>query len=159
MSGLPGNLVADLMNVVKRLNGLPVPFGLYHGDFVPYNVRVLQDRLFVLDWEFAREKYPPFFDVFHFLFQGHFQIRGLPVEKIIQEKIWGHRENLQLIKTYANLIQVPPENIPDFFKLYLFDALVFDGANRPENQAGSSQYFQALILMKKIFTESKRFTL
>lgn len=156
---LPGNLVADLMGVIKRLNAVNVPFGLYHGDFVPYNVRVLKDRLFVLDWEFARQNYPPFFDLFHFLFQGHFQIRGLPVEKIIQKKIWGHRENMQLIKTYANLIQVPPENILDFFKLYLLDALVFDMANRPETRAGFSQFFQALIFMNKFFTENKRFTL
>lgn len=159
MHGLPTKIIADLMGTIKQLSELNVPFGLCHGDFVPYNVRLLTDRLFVLDWEFARQNYPPFFDAFHFLFQGYFQIQRMFFEKIIKEKIFSHRQNYHLIKTYAKLTGMSDEMIPHFFKLYLFDSLVFDLANRPQQKIETNHFYQALNFVKKFFSENNTFPL
>lgn len=37
-----------------------------HGDFVPWNIRVQPDRIFVFDWEFARAGANPLSDAFNF---------------------------------------------------------------------------------------------
>ncbi len=42
--------------------------GLSHGDFTPWNVFSYQNRLCVIDWEYAGRHYPADYDLIHFLF-------------------------------------------------------------------------------------------
>jgi len=44
-----------------------IPLCLCHGDFTPWNTFVQGGRLYVFDWEYARDDWPVGFDLTHFL--------------------------------------------------------------------------------------------
>ena len=50
------------------LHDVPVPCGMSHGDFTPWNTKTHQGRLHVFDWE-AAEFAPVWWDVLHFYTQ------------------------------------------------------------------------------------------
>jgi hypothetical protein len=57
----------DVLRVARRdLRGVEIACGLSHGDFVPWNTRVRDGRLFVFDWECAEWDMPIWWDLFHF---------------------------------------------------------------------------------------------
>jgi RIO-like serine/threonine protein kinase len=47
-----------------------VPCGITHGDFAPWNTSILDDQLFVFDWESAERQSPHLWDEFHFQVQA-----------------------------------------------------------------------------------------
>jgi len=57
---------ASLQEASRRLEGATVSCGVMHGDFAPWNTRQENGRLFVFDWESAKEQTPKLWDVFHF---------------------------------------------------------------------------------------------
>jgi hypothetical protein len=60
---------ATLAAASQDLAGITVPCGLMHGDFVPWNTRVVDGRLFVFDWESCECEAPLGWDTFHFSLQ------------------------------------------------------------------------------------------
>ena len=57
----------EALRAAARLLGSGmVECGIAHGDFAPWNTRVLDDRLLVFDWESTQWDAPKFWDVFHF---------------------------------------------------------------------------------------------
>ncbi len=144
---LSASILGDVIKALKRLEKLELLFGVHHGDFTPYNVRQYQQELTVFDWEFARTDYPPLFDLFHYVFQGQRQIKKMPVDDIIQQKFLHSGINRKMIEVYMQFLKIPVEFLHDFFCLYLFDALVFDLSNRPEQKIISNHFYQALQFM------------
>jgi len=72
--GLRGRVSNDWFNILKRsieiiVNNIGderIPLGLCHGDFTPWNILNSKERLFIIDWEFAKQEFVPFYDVLHF---------------------------------------------------------------------------------------------
>jgi hypothetical protein len=54
-------------------------FGFCHGDFVPWNLAGLGERLYVWDWENSAPDVPVGFDAVHYHYQVGFVGRGLPL--------------------------------------------------------------------------------
>jgi len=54
-------------------------YGFCHGDFVPWNLARLGERLYVWDWENSAPDTPLGFDAVHYHFQVAFVGRGLPL--------------------------------------------------------------------------------
>ncbi|HUZ48083.1 MAG TPA: phosphotransferase [Terriglobia bacterium] len=50
----------------RLLAGQSVPCGVIHGDFVPENTMMSNDRLLVFDWERSAAGMPKVWDIFHF---------------------------------------------------------------------------------------------
>ncbi len=48
-----------------------MPVCIAHGDFTPWNTRVLPKQLYVFDWEYAEPHYPVGFDHLHFLLSAN----------------------------------------------------------------------------------------
>jgi hypothetical protein len=69
---IAGQLEADY-------GGVPLEYGFCHGDFVPWNLARLGDRLYVWDWENSAPDAPLGFDAVHYHFQVAFVGRGLPL--------------------------------------------------------------------------------
>jgi hypothetical protein len=64
------NLGREVLSRAERdLSGRAVQCGLSHGDFTPWNTRVLSGELTVFDWESSRPLMPSQWDRFHFLTQ------------------------------------------------------------------------------------------
>jgi len=57
---------AALRAASSDLGNLSIRCGISHGDFAPWNTRLLGGRLFTFDWESARSLSPNKWDVFHF---------------------------------------------------------------------------------------------
>jgi hypothetical protein len=62
-----------------RYGDVPLEYGFCHGDFVPWNLARLGDRLYVWDWENSAADAPLGFDAVHYHFQVAFVGRGLPL--------------------------------------------------------------------------------
>ncbi len=54
-------------------------FGAWHGDFVPWNLARLGNRLYAWDWESSAQDAPVGFDALHFHFQVAFVARRYPL--------------------------------------------------------------------------------
>jgi Phosphotransferase enzyme family len=52
-------------------NGEGEQLGPTHGDFAPWNLLQTEEGWVLVDWEEARERDRPFFDLFHYLFMAH----------------------------------------------------------------------------------------
>jgi len=64
---------AALARASQDLNNVSVECGVTHGDFAPWNTRLLNNELYVFDWESASENVPRLWDVFHY----HVQVESL----------------------------------------------------------------------------------
>ncbi len=70
-----------------------VPVSVSHGDFTPWNMYMDSNRLYVYDWELAKNGIPMLFDLFHFVFQA---------------QVLLHRNNFSEIKeNIKNVLQTP----------------------------------------------------
>jgi hypothetical protein len=63
---LPANLGPALERLHDELGPVNMPLSLAHGDFAPWNTRLGERSLFVLDWERASEGMSPLYDAFNF---------------------------------------------------------------------------------------------
>jgi len=59
--------------ISTHIGGLKLPTCLVHSDFVPWNLRLTENQLFVFDWEYAEASGNPLQDFLHF----HLQPRAL----------------------------------------------------------------------------------
>jgi hypothetical protein len=59
-------LQAALSECIDRLSDWRGPSVISHGDFAYWNIRTLNDRILVFDWEYAATGSSPLFDLFHF---------------------------------------------------------------------------------------------
>ncbi len=64
-----------------KIGRCKLPLGLAHLDFTPWNTFLSNGRLFIFDWEFAREAWIPLYDAFHFIIQ-----KGVLVDKENKDK-------------------------------------------------------------------------
>jgi phosphotransferase family enzyme len=60
----------------RELESTPIPCGISHGDFAPWNTRIEGERLFVFDWESAAWEAPIEWDAFHFRAQVVSLLKG-----------------------------------------------------------------------------------
>ena len=130
--------IADLLET-------EIPSVLIHGDFVRYNMKVRDDKLALIDWEFARIGLP-LFDLFHFVFQDQIQIKKRKTANAIKEVF--SKQNLKLYKDYLLNLDIQDNRIKSLFILYLFDNLLFEKRLKPKNEIDSSNFCQALQIMR-----------
>jgi len=130
--------IADLLET-------EIPSVLIHGDFVRYNMKVRDDKLALIDWEFARIGLP-LFDLFHFVFQDQIQIKKRKTANAIKEVF--SKQNLKLYKDYLLNLNIQDNRIKSLFILYLFDNLLFEKRLKPKNEIDSSNFYQALQIMR-----------
>ena len=69
--------------IERAHGGVPLEFGTWHGDLVPWNLARLGDRLYAWDWESSTPDAPLGFDAVHFHFQVAFVARRYPVERAV----------------------------------------------------------------------------
>jgi hypothetical protein len=67
--------INTLVNRLKQLYstislGESIPVSVSHGDFTPWNMYSDEQRLYVYDWEMAKNGIPMLFDLFHFSYQS-----------------------------------------------------------------------------------------
>jgi hypothetical protein len=63
--------VARAMGAFFAADGAGEQMGPTHGDFAPWNLLRTKEGWVLVDWEEARDRDRPFFDLFHYLFMAH----------------------------------------------------------------------------------------
>jgi thymidylate kinase len=136
-------LLQQGVHVVEAwLGGRLLPFHFSHGDFTPWNARLLNGQLFLFDWEYASWEAPPGHDLFHFTVQtARLLSKRSPwlTYKSIQRGetagrwIAGHLKSLG-----AGEVEVEP-----LLLLYALERLAFYAAEH-DADAGALRYFANL---------------
>lgn len=100
--------------VLQEHNNQESSFSTYHGDFTPWNCFVEQNKLFVYDFEYLRETYPPFLDYFHFFTQS-----------CIYQKRLGGEDIFKQYLSNMNQIMLKFDSPNKYYKYYLLHIIHF----------------------------------
>ena len=141
-----GLLQSDFERFINSLEEKNIPLVFIHGDFVPYNIKLNDAGLILIDWEFARKGFP-LSDLFHFIIQGGYQVKSLPAEKLLK-LILHNKNNKEYFDTYLSALNLSPDLLIPLLKLYLLDALVFDSNINPAKKLSDNHFY---LLLKKLF--------
>lgn len=101
-----------LSNLIRK----EFPLVFSHGDFTPFNIKLLDSSAVIFDFEYAVKKQLPAFDIFHFIFQASFIIRSEQITALNLKKIFA--KNIRWIEDYFNKMQVSQNLKQDFFTCY-----------------------------------------
>lgn len=83
-------------------------FAAAHGDFTPWNMRLLTGKISLFDWEYFLPSAPVGWDILYFIFQVENLIKGLSLEQIwVNFKAGLYDERLMLFEKDTGL------NVPD----------------------------------------------
>lgn len=100
----------------RILDGLDDPTRLpacwVHGDFAPWNLFRLGDRLIACDWEYAKPFGLPLFDAMHFMW--------------IQRFLFSHAKTSGSLEGLLRPFDLPPEYLDQISKLYRCTILLTD---------------------------------
>jgi hypothetical protein len=122
-----------------RLGNGGLPFHFSHGDFAPWNARMLNSRLLLFDWEYSTREAPPGYDLFHFIVQTARLLhkwspgqtcRLIRRQELVGKDIAGHLENLGL-----RGLEIEP-----LLLLYVLERLAFY-ISKPDTSLDALRYF------------------
>ena len=81
-------LIQKVINFVENKNkNKNIEFGIYHGDFTPWNMFIENGDLFVFDFEYFKNFYPPYLDSYHFFSQVKIHVEKKKSDEIYNEYI------------------------------------------------------------------------
>ena len=118
----PHLLTQALTRCLDQLGDVPVERSFKHGDFTPWNILAVRDKLFVFDWEYAEESALPGWDLFHFILQTGVLVGGCDGRKILK----AVRHQLETQKSLSASLResgVPRQLIAALFFLYVADVM------------------------------------
>jgi len=120
----------------------PLPFHLSHGDFTPWNARLLREHLYLFDWEYAAWEAPPGYDLFHFTVQTAGLLR--------KRSPWRTWESIQRgekaerwIAEHLKSLDASQVEVEPLVLLYTLERLAFYAAERGAD-GGTLRYFANL---------------
>lgn len=116
-------LGSEMNALTVENNDKPLPFTVAHGDFAPWNMRLIDGKLALFDWEYYTPLAPYGWDLFYFVFR---------VENLIKrqslEQIWSNFEAGAYRKKIAVFEQMAGLKIPDhkLLAMIVLLAIAFD---------------------------------
>jgi hypothetical protein len=105
------------------INTATVPLCLAHRDFTPWNTFLVRKKLYVFDWEFAREAWIPLCDAFHFVLQ-----KGILVDREGEGILWKRltddvSKEGRFLKRCATSAGITEYVYPALLTFYLVDVM------------------------------------
>jgi hypothetical protein len=92
--------------------------GVAHGDCAPWNLLRSRSGWALIDWEYAEEGRPPFFDLFHFFVQSTGELRR-PTKRTVLKGLELNGPVGEYIKAYAAGADLDPHEAKSMFWDYL----------------------------------------
>lgn len=142
---LDETLINRISETVQIIINKRIPIVTIHGDFVLYNMQKKDSKLALIDWEYSRSGLP-LFDLYHFVFQGKYQIEKMNVFNCLKEVF--SKKNVDYYKSYLKKLSIDEDIFSFLFVLYLIDTLFFDMKVKSETQVKESHFYKALELYK-----------
>ncbi|MEG8988165.1 phosphotransferase [Ignavibacteria bacterium 4148-Me] len=134
-------------SILEKLLNLELPLISIHGDFVIYNMQSDSKRLHLIDWEYFREGLP-LYDLFHFVFQGKYQIEKKSVHQCIMCVF--NKRNMKFYNYYLSKLNLNinflkmNKIIIDLFFVYLIDILIFEINTKTELELYKNHFYRAI---------------
>lgn len=107
-------------------------FHFRHGDFAPWNMKLVKDKIFIFDWEYASPEAPAGWDLFHFWVQTLWLLKKWKPGKIYHAFQQDNRVRRSLID-YLQQLGLDHQQIHPLLLLYLLERLSFYAAEDPAN--------------------------
>jgi hypothetical protein len=120
----------------------PLPFHICHGDFALWNIKRVNGRLFLFDWEYSTREAPPGYDLLHFAVQTAKLLRkSSPGELVKSFRDGGMADKwlADFLKTFSLKSTNPIPKSNHLLLLYLLDRLAFYASDGQDPR--SSRYF------------------
>jgi len=111
-----------LEQCAARFGKIEARFGNRHGDFTPWNLLKKDDKLFVLDWEYAQDDSPVGSDLFHFAVQRAALVEEAPPTRIAHQ-ILGVTAFNRSVRDYFQIKGIQANLIECYLALYAADTL------------------------------------
>jgi len=131
--------------VLSRWGDKEVAFHPAHGDFAPWNAFLVSDNLYLYDWEYASDCAPAGYDLFHFVVQQGWLVKGKKPGEILDEV----KENLYQAQSYRQFIGMHESLWTATFELYLLERMVFEFEIQKKNL---KDYHLFLLKLFELFT-------
>lgn len=118
----------ELLNMIDNFAYQNVPITCIHGDFSPYNIKIINNSLNIIDWEDSELEHIPIIDLWQmFIVTGTFGIIGSKspsnfMKNIIQDR-WYRKLIDQQIENYCREMKIDRELVYNFIPIYLLKAI------------------------------------
>ena len=90
----------EIQSLLSKYIGRRVLWGMCHRDFTPWNTCIVNNQLFVFDFEYALRYAPPEIDRWHFFVQTLYYEKKMDVDKIADEFLKKHSDKINDFKLY-----------------------------------------------------------
>jgi aminoglycoside phosphotransferase (APT) family kinase protein len=145
-SDLHGSTLGVLLErIPHQLRDEELPFYFSHGDFVPWNTLIVEERPFLFDWEYARPQWLPGYDLFHFLFQTRLLLAKESPACIFRE-ILEQVTHWEAIRAYWQRLEILEQSIGPLMLLYLLDRAVYHTYLNP----GQYRVLQRILVLTEL---------
>jgi hypothetical protein len=121
-----------LLKIKEWLGTEKIYFHFRHGDFAPWNMKQINQKIFVFDWEYASPEAPAGWDLFHFWIQTLWLLNKWKPGKIYQAFQQDNGVRFSLVD-YLQRIGLDYHHIHPLLLIYLLDRLSFYAAGEPNN--------------------------
>ncbi len=139
----------SLVRALVNISRIEFPLSVQHGDFVPYNIKIEKRKYAIIDWEYSFVNGQPFYDLFHFIYQGKHQILKKNARALVKE-LTENSKNRSLICKYCGMVGIEHNYINDFFVLYLLEAMDFESKIRSDFRIEESHFYNGLVYLQSI---------
>jgi hypothetical protein len=138
-AGGRARLQAAAEEIEQRFGALEMPFGAWHGDWVPWNMGRRDGRLHVWDWERSGHLAPCGLDAVHFDYQAELGLRRARPDAALAPVLSRARDAL-------GRLNVAPALASPLLSLHLLEmALRFDEAQAAGVETADPKYLPALL--------------
>lgn len=109
-------MIARTMETIReQWRNRKVPLHLAHGDFTPWNAMLVDERLYLYDWEYAEEWAPAGYDLFHFLVRISWLVEKKKPKEIVDTILMKAYEKYKYWKRFG----IGTNEVKKLFQLYL----------------------------------------
>jgi hypothetical protein len=129
-------------------SGVEDDAGPAHGDFAPWNLLRSRSGWVLIDWESARADAPPFYDVLHYLVQGHVLL-GRPSLRALRSGLRGRGWVGRAIRAYAVGAGLAEADVRQSFSLYLDLSRRQLDASTADNMASTRARLRLAVLTER----------
>lgn len=120
-----------LQNINDKLND-KIRIGLAHRDFVAWNIKYDNGKLFVYDWEWAAPSLP-LYDLLHFIVHGKLHLEKKSINDTVF-LILKDAQYLSLFKRFSEMINENSRILKTCVLYYLIDRITFEAELAQDNK-------------------------
>lgn len=121
-----------ILKINEWVGANQIYFHFRHGDFAPWNMKQINQQIFVFDWEYASKEAPAGWDLFHFWIQTKRFLDKWKPAKIYRACQQDTNIRFSLVD-YLQTLNLDHQYIHSLLLLYLLDRLSFYAAEDPLN--------------------------